>query len=419
VVQHVCLNGACAVRDLVFHAPWTDPWCPGLVKGTKQLCFGCSVRNISGRTGCAHLDSAETSYSPKETTWGKLAAQGSSLANLQDGLGLGADGAIGILALDGSPGDCETYIQGLGVLTSAEGSNLHHHVIQTVLQVFERVVQFGHLEGVMHSTRSKHVEQLMHLLPLPVGFDCTIIVSDNAMINSLGPFGSPILQRLCRHRPVALLSATGPVCFQRIVLGVAQRYLDTAADRIVSQPVRYSSMIMSLCLRNSFRAPYRVAWSAEARGMQISFVQRRGRQGIVNYESVRDKIASKLHHRDTKIIPAEFDGMTLVEIVHNMSASHVVTGVHGVDLTSILFMALPAAVVKVSLGVSEPDVFRLAQLLGVSHFNFFDVMLGGPSDRKATEKHLYIMDVDGLSRTVLRAANVVDGMLRQTPMLVW
>jgi len=77
------------------------------------------------------------------------------------------------------------------------------------------------------------------------------------------------------------------------------------------------------------------------------------------------------------------------------------------------------AVVEVSLGASEPDIFQLAQLLGVSHFNFFDVMLGGRSDRKPTEKHLYIMDVDGRSRTVLRAANVVDGKLQQTPMLVW
>lgn len=179
-------------------------------------------------------------------------------------------------------------------------------------------------------------------------------------------------------------------------------------DKRVLQPIRYSSLIMGLCLRKLFGAPTRAAWGPGGKGMQVLFVQRRGRRVMENYEDVMKDLVSKADPRGITIVPADFDGMTLEQTMRNVSISHVLTGVHGAGLTNIIFMPLPAALVEVSIGDLRPEFHQLAQSLRIRHYDFDEIILVGPyNDPDPREMNVYVVRIDWLTRLVLRAADEI------------
>ena len=211
-------------------------------------------------------------------------------------------------------------------------------------------------------------------------YECTIVFEDQSALSALGHFGSPLLQKLCSHQPFALQSAHGPVCFSRLILGATPGGWDMHVDRRVSQPVRFSSMVMGELVRMLFRTPPRVLPASGGVGSKVLFVQRKGTREMINYEVVYSRMVTDASPLGVRVVRANFDEMSLVEIIHHVSASCVAVGVHGAGLTNVIFFPLPAALVEVSIGNVKPEFFQLCQSLHVIHYDFTDVILVGKYD---------------------------------------
>lgn len=413
IIQHKCLEGmGCELRNVIFQPSWTEPWCPGRVEGKKRMCFACSAFwNDAGSLECAKLsapgkgDEYGEHQMERKATWAKIADDQPPLGVLENGREDG--GRLGVLAIDGSPGECQTFVKGFGILTYVDGWNPYHQVLQTLRKVFEAIIQFDE-RGEMAVHAGAGDVPYRHPAGSPKAFDCTIVVKDDAMLNDLGPFGRPILQKLCRYPPIALHSAKGPVCFERLVLGATPGGWDMEVDKRVVQPIRYSSLIMGICLRNLFDAPARAAWGKRGKGMQVLFVQRRGRRVMENYDDTMRELVSVTRPRGIKVVPADFDGMTLLETINNVSMTHVLTGVHGAGLTNMIFLPLPAACVEVSIGYLRPEFHQLAQSLRVKHYDFDEIILVGPyNDPDPREMNVYVVRKDWLAEKILRAVDDV------------
>ena len=290
-------------------------------------------------------------------------------------------------------------------------------MLQTVRRVFKALVQFDYASALPDLERPPHSEPDAWERS-PPGFNCTIVVKDLAMLSNLGPFGLPLLQHMCTHQPVALLPAAGPVCFSRVVLGATTGDWDMIVHRRVPQPVHFASIIMGACFRRLFVAPSWHAVGPGGEGSQVLLVQRKGRRELVNWDVVLMSLMAEGGAAGVGIVTADFNEMTLKQAVHEVSRSHVMVGVHGAGLTNIIFMPLPAALVEISAGSLRPEYFQLTQSLRLHHFDFADVILIGPPSPDPRDMQVYAVDVAGLSRLVMAAAQHVSHVAISSPLLV-
>jgi hypothetical protein len=335
IIQSECLNGVCALNDMIYYPPWTDSWCPRVVEIENRLCFGCAALMKSGKYECALLNDTEQFIVQRAAKWGVTPVPESALAHLRNGL---QNVSIGVIALDGWPGKCSRHVHGLAVLIYVDGWNLYHQTLQTMRRVFEVLVNFDYTAKNFSGGLTSITESITsHRADFLYGFECTIVLQDHSGLSNLGPFGSSLLKKLCSHPPFVLQSVNGPVCFSRLILGATPGGWDMQVDRRVSQPVRFSSMVMGELVRMLFRTPRRVLPASGGVGSKVLFVQRKGTREMINYEVVYSRMVTDASPLGVRVVRANFDEMSLVEIVHHVSASCVAVGVHGAGLTNVIF----------------------------------------------------------------------------------
>jgi hypothetical protein len=196
----------------------------------------------------------------------------------------------------------------MAVLTYVDGWNLYHQTLQTIRRVFEVLVNFDYSAKNFSGGLTSITESITsHRADTFYGFECTIVFEDQSALSALGPFGSPLLQKLCSHQPFALQSAHGPVCFSRLILGATPGGWDMQVDRRVSQPVRFSSMVMGELVRMLFRTPPRVLPASGGVGSKVLCVQRKGTREMINYEVVYSRMVTDASPLGVRVVRANFD----------------------------------------------------------------------------------------------------------------
>jgi hypothetical protein len=78
----------------------------------------------------------------------------------------------------------------------------------------------------------------------------------------------------------------------------------------VSQPVRFSSMVMGELVRMLFRTPPRVLPASGGVGSKVLFVQRKGTREMINYEVVYSRMVTDASPLGVRVVRANFDEMS-------------------------------------------------------------------------------------------------------------